>query len=79
VFGGDLQGNVRAFDQATGAVLWQVNLGSSVTGYPISFAVDGRQYLAVSTGSSVTTAGHRRLVPELSAGIDNHLYVFALP
>ncbi|MFZ9584377.1 MAG: pyrroloquinoline quinone-dependent dehydrogenase [Pseudohongiellaceae bacterium] len=79
VIGGDLQGNVRAFDQATGAVLWQVNLGSSVTGYPISFAVDGRQYLAVSTGSSVTTAGHRRLFPELSAGIDNHLYVFALP
>lgn len=79
VVGGDIQGNVRAFDQENGKVLWETNLGSSVTGYPISFAVDGKQYIAVSTGSSVTTAGHRILFPELKAGVDNHLYVFALP
>jgi alcohol dehydrogenase (cytochrome c) len=70
---------VRAFDQETGEVLWETNLGSSVTGYPISFAVEGKQYIAVSTGSSVTTAGHRLLFPELRAGVENHLYVFALP
>jgi alcohol dehydrogenase (cytochrome c) len=79
VFGGDIEGNVRAFDQSTGEVLWEVNLGSSVTGYPISFGVDGRQYVAIGTGSSVTTAGHRRLLPGIMAGSENRLYVFALP
>lgn len=79
VFGGDLEGNFRAFDQKTGAVVWAVNLGSSVTGYPISFAVDGKQYIAASTGSSVTTASHRRLLPGLKVGTENRLYVFALP
>jgi alcohol dehydrogenase (cytochrome c) len=79
VFGGDIEGNVRAFDQDTGAVLWEANLGSSVTGYPISFAVEGRQYVAFGTGSSVTTAGHRRLMAGITAGSENRLYVFALP
>lgn len=80
VFGGDIEGNFRALDQTTGKVVWEINLGSSVTGYPISFAANGRQYIAVSTGASVTTAGHRRLLPEGSnPGSDNQLYVFALP
>ncbi|MDC0598457.1 PQQ-binding-like beta-propeller repeat protein [Gammaproteobacteria bacterium] len=80
VFGGDIEGNVRALDQDTGEVLWEVKLDSSVTGYPISFAVDGRQYIAVSTGSSVTTASQRALIPDLdSPGSNNQLYVFALP
>jgi alcohol dehydrogenase (cytochrome c) len=80
VFGGDIEGNFRALDQTTGKVVWEINLGSSVTGYPISFAANGRQYIAVSTGSSVTTAGHLRLLPQGSKpGSDNHLYVFALP
>jgi alcohol dehydrogenase (cytochrome c) len=79
VFGGDIEGNFRAFDQNTGAVVWEVNLGSSLTGYPISFAVNGKQYVAASTGSSVTTASQRRLLPGLKAGTENRLYVFALP
>jgi alcohol dehydrogenase (cytochrome c) len=79
VFGGDLEGNFRAFDQVTGAVLWETNLGSTVTGYPVSFGVNGRQYVAVGTGSSVTTSGHRRYLPDLKAGSENRLFVFALP
>lgn len=79
VFGGDMEGIVRAFDQDTGAVLWEARLGSSVTGYPISFAAGGRQYLAFGTGSSVTTSGHRRLLPGITSGVENRLYVFALP
>ncbi len=79
LFGGDIEGNFRAFDQKTGKVAWEVNLGSSVTGYPITFSVDGKQYVAASTGSSVTTASQRRLLPGLKAGTENRLYVFALP
>ena len=51
IFGGDANGRFRAFDQETGDVLWEINLGSPVTGYPVSFAVDGRQYVAVATGT----------------------------
>ena len=51
VFGGDVNGRFRAFDDRTGEVLWEINLGSSVSGFPITYAVDGRQYVAVSTGT----------------------------
>jgi alcohol dehydrogenase (cytochrome c) len=77
LFGGDANGRFRAFDQETGAILWEVNLGSPVSGYPISFAVDGRQYVAVATG---TGAGiNLRMTPELTPSRGNNLFVFALP
>ncbi len=79
IFGGDTNGRFRALDQATGKVLWEVNLGSPVSGYPISFAVDGKQYVAVSTGSSLTAMGVNRLTPELHPSLGNALFVFALP
>jgi len=59
--------------------LWEINLGSSVTGFPISFAVDGRQYVAVSTGSATTASGFVRLTPEIRPSAGNNLFVFALP
>jgi len=79
LFVGDVNGRFRALDQRTGKVLWEVNLGSSVTGYPITFAVDGRQYVAVSTGTSLATGGTRALTPELRPSTGNNLFVFALP
>ena len=79
VFGGDTNGRFRAFDQETGNVLWEVNLGSPVSGFPVSFAVDGRQYVAVSTGGAATTASFLQLTPELRPSNGNNLFVFALP
>jgi alcohol dehydrogenase (cytochrome c) len=79
LFGGDAQGRFRAFDQDTGEVLWEVNLGSAVTGFPIAFAVDGRQYIAVSTGVAVMTALTSKLTPEIRPSAANNLFVFALP
>jgi alcohol dehydrogenase (cytochrome c) len=79
VFGGDANGRFRALDQATGEVLWEVNLGSPVSGYPVTFAFDGRQFVAVSTGSSLTAGGANALTPELRPGTANNLFVFALP
>jgi PQQ-dependent dehydrogenase (methanol/ethanol family) len=79
LFGGDAQGRFRAFDQNTGKVLWEVNLGSQVTGYPISYAVGGRQYVAVSTGGSLATGGTNALTPEIRSATANNLFVFALP
>ena len=77
VFGGDANGRFRAFDQDTGEILWEVNLGSPVTGFPVSYAVDGRQYIAVATG---TGAGiNLRMTPELRPSRGNNLFVFSLP
>ena len=79
VFGGDVNGRFRALDQETGEELWSINLGSPVTGFPIAFAVDGRQYVAVSTGTAATTGAFVRLTPELRPSTGNNLFVFALP
>ena len=79
VFGGDVNGRFRAFDDETGDVLWEVNLGSAVTGFPITYAVDGRQYVAVSTGTAGTASGFIRLTPEISPSAGNNLFVFGLP
>ena len=75
VFGGDVNGRFRAFDQETGEVLWEINLGSPVSGFPIAYAVDGRQYIAVSTG----TPRFLNLTPELRPSFGNNLFVFGLP
>ena len=39
-----------SFDVKTGETLWQTKLGTTVMGYPVTFSVGGRQYIAVSTG-----------------------------
>ena len=79
VFGGDGNGRFRALDHETGEMLWEINLGSAITGFPIAYAVDGRQYVAVSTGTAGTTTAHGRLTPELRPSTGNNLFVFALP
>ena len=79
VLGGDANGRFRAFDDMTGEVLWEINLGSPVSGFPITFAVDGRQYVAVGTGGAATTPSFLQLTPELRPSNGNNLFVFALP
>jgi len=79
IFGGDGNGRFRAFDQESGNVLWEINLGSMVTGFPITYAVDGKQYIAASTGSSLSSQDNMRLTPELRPSRGNNLFIFALP
>ncbi len=74
IFGGDSNGRFRAHDHETGEVLWEINLGSSVSGYPITYSVNGQQYIAVNTG-----AGQVNLTPELRPSRGTNLFVFALP
>src|SRR5690606_19313792 len=79
VFGGDAAGRFRAFDAATGEVLWDTDLGSPVSGFPISFAVDGKQYVAVTTGPSLAAMTSRRLAPELAPDAGGaSVFVFSL-
>jgi PQQ-dependent dehydrogenase (methanol/ethanol family) len=79
IFGGDVNGRFRAIDQETGESLWETNLGSQVTGYSISYAADGRQFVAVSTGNAPAAGSFLALTPELRPGAANNLFVFALP
>ena len=75
VFGGDVNGRFRAFDDRTGEILWEINLGSPISGFPITYAVDGRQYVAISTGFG----RFLDLTPELRPSANNNLFIFALP
>ncbi len=50
VFFGDIQGVFHALDAKTGQELWHMNVGSGVGAGPITFAVDGKQYVAVLAG-----------------------------
>jgi alcohol dehydrogenase (cytochrome c) len=80
VFGGDVAGQFKAYDDETGDVLWETELGAPVSGYPVSFAVNGRQYVAVTTGPSLSAATSRRVAPDLpAADAPPALFVFALP
>jgi len=79
VFGGDANGRFRAFDDRNGKVLWEVNLGSPVSGFPVTFAVDGKQYVAVTTGPSLVAGSDNRVAPELKPSNAANVFVFALP
>ena len=79
VFGGDSNGRFRAFDDRSGKVLWEVNLGSPVSGFPVTFAVDGKQYVAVTTGPSLVAGSDNRVASELKPSNAANVFVFALP
>jgi PQQ-dependent dehydrogenase (methanol/ethanol family) len=80
VFGGDLAGVFRAFDAKTGDVLWEWDLGAPVTGHPVTFTANGRQYVSISTGRSNVTGALGRLTPDVTAQSNaSRLYVFAIP
>ncbi|HEY7441182.1 MAG TPA: PQQ-binding-like beta-propeller repeat protein, partial [Vicinamibacterales bacterium] len=79
VFGGDVNGRFRALDDKTGKVLWETNLGSPVSGFPVVFAINGKQYVAVTTGASLVANSAGRLTPELRPANAANVFVFALP
>jgi alcohol dehydrogenase (cytochrome c) len=80
-FAGDLDRYFKAVDVKTGKLLWQTRLGTSVQGHPVSFAINGKQYIAVTTGLG---GGSPRDVPHVIAPEIHHplngnaLYVFSL-
>jgi len=81
VFSGAFDRLFRAYDSATGAVVWETALSAPPNASPITYAVDGRQYVAVTTGAGgPIDTGTTPMTPELHnppGGIT--LWVFALP
>jgi len=79
VFIGLLDGTVAALDDSTLEQLWKINVGSGFTAPPMTFEVNGKQYVAIASGPS--SAGRSRLVntPELKDQRQaTVLFVFAL-
>lgn len=82
VFAGDADRWFRAHDQETGEVVWEIRLNSMIGGYPMTYEVDGEQYLAVPTGTVTQARGNnaRTFYPEVTvAEGGNSLFVFKLP
>ena len=82
--GGTTDRYFRAHDATTGEELWRFRTNSGIIGVPSTFAVDGKQYVAVQSGWGVDAAGMtgridrvrgtRTIVPQ--GGV---IWVFALP
>jgi alcohol dehydrogenase (cytochrome c) len=82
VFAGALDRWFSAYDADTGEVLWRARLGDVPSAAPISYAVEGRQYVALVVGYGTAQA---RTFPMLTPEIDlpitrsSAVWVFALP
>jgi alcohol dehydrogenase (cytochrome c) len=77
VFTGEPNGNFHAFDARTGRVLWSFQTGSGIHSNPVTYSVNGKQYVAVPTGWGGWVEGY---APEMyGAPRGNALIVFALP
>ena len=78
-FIGDLDRKFKAFDTLSGKLLWETTLNSAVHGYPISFGIDNKQYIAVTTGMGVFRALTSNISPEIyQPDGGNTIYVFEL-
>ena len=81
-FVGDLNRTFRAVDINTGKTIWQTRLGTSVQGFPVTFSIGGKQYVAVTTGLGGGSPRNvpRTILPDVHyPGNGNALYVFTLP
>ena len=81
-FVGDFDRHLKAVDVKTGKIVWQIRLGNTVQGYPVSFSLDGHQYLAVTTGLGGGSPQQKptALLDEVHRPATGHqLYIFGLP
>jgi alcohol dehydrogenase (cytochrome c) len=81
-FVGDFDRHLKVVDVKTGKVIWQMRLGNTVQGYPVTFSLDGKQYLAVTTGLGGGSPQQKpsTLLDEVHrSGTGNVMYVFGLP
>lgn len=81
VFAGDYDRWFRAFDIGTGEELWRTRLGTSVQGFPMTYEVDGVQYVAMTAarnGGSPWRVATFLATEFVNRGEANALYVFRL-
>jgi len=78
---GDWDRNLYVHDAETGEMLFQTRLSSAIQGFPITYSVRGKQYLAIPVGmGSPRAVWATRILPEKKAPPPgNGLFVFSLP
>ncbi len=83
LFAGDVEGYAFALDAKTGEKLWSFNTGGGISGSPMTYSVNGKQYVAVPSGMGSLIGG---LMPAMWPEFKNReperastLFVFALP
>lgn len=81
VFVSDVNRYLAAYDEGNGDKLWQIRLNDVSNVAPITYMVDGKQYIAVTTGRSILAIDRRTVVPEITlpANPAPTLWVFELP
>jgi len=81
IFNGSIDRFFRAYDDQTGKLLWETRLTDVPSNAPISYTVNGRQYIAIGVGNGGAQAtGFTALVPEIR-NLDRApaMWVFQLP
>ena len=81
VFAGDLKGTFRAYDAKTGKELWKFATGSGISAAPISYTLDGKQYIAVVSGRTQSIPAFLGAIGEKMVAASPEggtLFVFAL-
>jgi alcohol dehydrogenase (cytochrome c) len=81
LFAGDRDREFRALDQQTGATMWQTRLDAVPNASPITFSVNGRQFVAITTGGGGPhDSESKEITPEIQDSAPaTTLWVFALP
>jgi alcohol dehydrogenase (cytochrome c) len=81
VFHGDIKGWFKALDAKTGKTLWKFNAGSGITAAPMTYTLDGKQYVAVVSGRTLSipaffgALGEKMVAASPEGGT---LYVFSI-
>ena len=57
VFAGDQEGYLLAFDAQSGKHLWHLQTGSPVIAAPMTYALDGKQYVVIPSGGALFAVG----------------------
>jgi alcohol dehydrogenase (cytochrome c) len=79
VFTGFTDGSFVAFDDSTMEALWKINMGIGFNAPPMTFEVNGKQYVAILAGLSGISRRRHTHTPELrEQGNQTMLFVFAL-
>ncbi|HPI47096.1 MAG TPA: PQQ-binding-like beta-propeller repeat protein [Hyphomonadaceae bacterium] len=82
IFAGSMDRTFAAYDQATGKRVWSTRLGDVPNSNPISYEVNGKQYIAVVTGSgAVRSTAYVNMLPEIKNPTmrTSNIWVFELP
>jgi alcohol dehydrogenase (cytochrome c) len=80
---GDIDRNLYVFDVTNGTILYKTRMPTSVQGFPMTYAIAGKQYLAIPVGTGGGSWGTQipdQLTKDVQRSLNaNGIYVFALP